>query len=80
MSIVKPPANSMSEQLKLHIPLSFNGTLSSAVNRIPPLSALADWVGKVHQGDCVELLKKLPKESISVIVTKIGSASWRERV
>ena len=58
----------MSEQPKLHIPLSFNDTLSAAVGRFPP-SLLEDWTGKVHQGDCVELLGKLPKESIGVIVT-----------
>lgn len=58
----------MSEQSKLHIPLSFNDALSLAANRFPP-SLLSGWTGKMHQGDCVELLNKLPEKSIGVIVT-----------
>lgn len=50
------------------VDLSFNGFLQLAVNRFPA-ELLEDWTNKVHQGDCVELLNKMPEKSISVIVT-----------
>ena len=30
---------------------------------------LAFWLGKIHQGDCIELMDKMPEESVGLIVT-----------
>jgi site-specific DNA-methyltransferase (adenine-specific) len=32
-------------------------------------TSINDWIGKVHCGDCIDLLDKMPAESIGVIVT-----------
>lgn len=35
----------------------------------PAPKAMQDWIGKVHQGDCIETMRKIPSGSISCIVT-----------
>lgn len=30
---------------------------------------LSDWIGKIHCGDCVEVMNRMPEESVSLIVT-----------
>lgn len=42
--------------------------LTAAVNRVPS-SALQQWLHKVHCGDCVELMSRMPAGSIDLIVT-----------
>ncbi len=32
-------------------------------------SGLSYWLGKVHQGDCIELMDRMPEESVDLIVT-----------
>ncbi len=32
-------------------------------------SALEYWLNRVHHGDCVELMRKMPRESVDVVVT-----------
>ena len=32
-------------------------------------SGLSYWLGKVHHGDCIELMDRMPKESVDLIVT-----------
>jgi len=44
-----------------------DGLLRAAIT-VPP-QAMAEWVGKVHCGDCVELMNKMPPESVDLIVT-----------
>ena len=46
----------------------FDRLLTEAVTRIPP-RVMDSWIGKVHAGDCVELMGKMPVGSIDVIVT-----------
>lgn len=52
----------------LYVPLPMNDMLSAAVKHLPK-NAMNEWVNKVHCGDCETLLKKIPAESIGVIVT-----------
>ena len=52
----------------LHIPLSMDELLGAAVNRVPR-SLLKGWLNKVHCGDCLELLAKMPALSVDLIVT-----------
>lgn len=40
------------------------GTLPGA-----PGQRIDDWLGKVHQGDCVELMNRMPASSVDLIVT-----------
>jgi modification methylase len=42
--------------------------LSAAVNRVPA-SVMVQWLNKVHCGDCVEMMGRLPAGSIDLIVT-----------
>ena len=42
--------------------------LRAAVTTVPQRS-MAQWLGKVHCGDCIDLMNKMPAESIGVIVT-----------
>ena len=30
---------------------------------------LANWLGKVHQGDCIDLMDQMPEASVDLIVT-----------
>ena len=53
---------------KLHIPLSMDQLLTLGVDHVPH-QLLERWLGKVHPGDCAELLNKLPAASIGLIVT-----------
>ena len=46
----------------------FDRLLTEAVTRTPP-GVMDSWSGKVHAGDCVELMAKMPVGSIDVIVT-----------
>lgn len=57
----------MSEQ-PLRPPLDMDDLLTAAVNHVPR-GLMEQWLGKVHCGDCVELMDKMPAESIDLIVT-----------
>jgi site-specific DNA-methyltransferase (adenine-specific) len=35
----------------------------------PISKSLKPWTGKIHRADCIDLMKQLPEESVSVIVT-----------
>ena len=48
--------------------MSFNGFLKEAVTRTAP-NLMAGWLGKVHHGDCIDLMAELPASSIDLIVT-----------
>ncbi len=52
----------------VYIPATLDGLLSAAVNKIPD-STMEQWLNKVHCGDCIELMNKMPAGSIDVIVT-----------
>jgi site-specific DNA-methyltransferase (adenine-specific) len=52
----------------MYIPTSMDGLLTAAVSKIP-LSIMNQWINKVHCGDCIELMDKMPVGSIDVIVT-----------
>jgi len=42
--------------------------LSGAVNRVP-LGIMKSWINKVHCGDCLELMSRIPVASIDLVVT-----------
>ena len=49
------------------IPMSMDSLLTAAA-QTPP-EALDPWVGKVHHGDCLKLMDKIPVGSVGLIVT-----------
>ena len=48
--------------------MTFNQLLTEVGTRIPRC-ALEPWLGKVHTGDCLDLMAKMPAGSIDLIVT-----------
>lgn len=52
----------------LHVASTMDGLLKVAVEHVPA-SQMKSWLGKVHCGDCVELMNKIPAKSVGVIVT-----------
>ncbi len=58
----------MTPEKPLHIDMDVDALLTAAVNHVP--RALMDkWTGKVHEGDCVATLDRMPAESIDLFVT-----------
>ncbi len=52
----------------VHIPMSMDELLTAAVTRVPR-GLMDKWCGKVHCGDCVELMNRMPATSVDLIVT-----------
>ncbi|MCA9468046.1 MAG: site-specific DNA-methyltransferase [Nitrospira sp.] len=52
----------------VHIPTTMDKLLKAAVNKIPSRS-MEQWLSKVHCGDCIELMNKMPALSVDLIVT-----------
>lgn len=52
----------------LYVPTDMNSLLKAAVNRIPS-GIMAQWLNKVHCGDAVELMDKMPANSVDLCVT-----------
>ena len=48
--------------------MNFNDLIAEAATRTPR-HMMEPWLGKVHPGDCVELMDKMPVGSIDLIVT-----------
>lgn len=48
--------------------MTMDDLLTAAVSRVPQ-SSMKQWLNKVHCGDCVELMGKMPAGSIGLIVT-----------
>ncbi len=44
--------------------MNFKDSIADSSERSP-----AFWLGKVHQGDCIELMDQMPAESVDLIVT-----------
>jgi len=51
-----------------YIPMELDDLLTAAVSTIPR-GLIEKWLNKVHQGDAVELMNKMPAGSIDLIVT-----------
>jgi modification methylase len=58
----------MSQAKPLYVPATMDELLGAAVRKVPD-SAMEQWLGKVHCGDCVTLMDKMPVGSIGLIVT-----------
>src|SRR5579872_3993348 len=52
----------------VHIPMGMDDLLAAAVSKVS-LSSMEQWLGKIHCGDCVELMSKMPAASVGLIVT-----------
>ena len=52
----------------IHIPMNMDELLTAAVSRVPD-RFMRQWLGKVHCGDCIELMNKMPTGSIDLVVT-----------
>ncbi len=48
--------------------MNFNDLMAESATRTPR-HMMEAWLGKVHMGDCVELMDKMPVGSIDLIVT-----------
>lgn len=48
--------------------MNMDTMLKQAEKRVDPL-IMEKWTGKIHQGDCVEFMDKIPVESVDVVVT-----------
>jgi modification methylase len=57
----------MTEQ-PLHVPMDMDELLGAAVKHIPQ-GLMEKWLGKVHCGDGIELMNKMPAESVGLCVT-----------
>lgn len=57
----------MSEEA-IYIPMDMDTLLQAAVSRVPQ-ATMESWLNKIHCGDCVQLMNKLPAGSIDLIVT-----------
>ena len=58
----------MTNAQRVQIPLSFDGLLKAGAQTLSE-NAMSRWLGKVHEGDTVELMNKIPALSIDLIVT-----------
>lgn len=52
----------------VYIPTSMDALLRAAVNKVPART-MKQWLDKVHCGDCITLMNKMPAGSIGLIVT-----------
>lgn len=52
----------------LHILMTMDGLLKAAVSEVPQ-RLLSQWLNKVHCGDCIEFMNKMPAGSVGLIVT-----------
>lgn len=52
----------------VYIPTSMDALLRAAVTKVPARS-MKQWIDKVHCGDCIALMNKMPAASIGLIVT-----------
>jgi len=52
----------------LHVNANMDDMLKAAVTHLP-VNQMKSWLDKIHCGDCVELMNKMPAESVGVIVT-----------
>ena len=50
------------------VPLPFDELLRASLQTLP-IGAMKRWLGKIHQGDALELMEKIPAQSIDVVVT-----------
>lgn len=52
----------------VRIPITFSRLLKGAVNP-PPEHSLRSFLNKIHHGNCLDLLQKMPSECLDLIVT-----------
>lgn len=52
----------------LYVPMTADDLERAAVRRVPE-SSIESWLNEVHQGDCVELMNRMPAASIDLVVT-----------
>jgi len=52
----------------VYIPMGFDELLTKAVDRIPH-GLMEKWLNKIHCGDAVELMEKMPAMSVDLVVT-----------
>lgn len=51
-----------------HIPTTIDDLLRAAITHVPS-GLMKNWINKVHCGDCVEMVNKMPAGSVGLIVT-----------
>ena len=70
MYIYSNPLLRANVMLKTLLSTSDTGDESEALIRLPNRSAeLSPWLNKIHQGDCIDLMNKMPLCSVDLIVT-----------
>lgn len=63
-----PEMHEITQDTPVHVDMSFEDLLMAAANTVPP-SQMELWLNKIHCGDAVETMNKMPANSISCIVT-----------
>lgn len=58
----------MKNEEAIYIPMTVDSLLQAAVNRVPR-GLMEHWLNKVHCGDCIGLMNKMPAGSVDLIVT-----------
>lgn len=58
----------MDREQNVHIAMDFDSLLQAAVSRVP-VGLMDNWLNKVHPGDCIELMNKMPAGSVDLCVT-----------
>lgn len=58
----------MSEAQRFHSSLSFHELLRAGTQTLP-IGSMDRWLGKVHEGDALELMGEIPAQSIDLVVT-----------
>ncbi len=63
-----PEIQEITEDTPVHVEMTFNDLLTAAARTVPP-GLMAHWLGKCHPGDAVEIMNRMPAESVGLCVT-----------
>jgi len=51
-----------------HIPMTMDQLLTAAVNKVPS-GLMKNWINRIHHGDCIEVMNRMPVGCVNLIVT-----------
>jgi len=63
-----PDMHELTQDDPIHVEMSFDDLLTAAVRTVPP-GLMAHWLNKCHVGDAIEVMNKMPVESVDLCVT-----------
>ena len=65
---MNPETMDKTQDEPIHVEMSFEELLTAAVRKIPP-KLMEHWTGKIHPGDAIEIMNKIPAGSVGLCVT-----------